>query len=56
MESETALDAWIEQWLLELRTALFLTGSRTPADLRGRPRVILGDTRSWIDGLTSSLV
>jgi isopentenyl-diphosphate delta-isomerase len=46
-----AVDAWMEQFLEELRTVLFLTGSRTPAELRGRPHVLLGQTRSWVEQL-----
>jgi isopentenyl-diphosphate Delta-isomerase len=48
---EAALDAWIEQFLLELRTALFLTASATPAQLRERPVVVEGRTRAWMEGL-----
>jgi isopentenyl-diphosphate delta-isomerase len=51
LEGEDALDRWIDQCLLELRTALFLTGSRTPIDLRARRRVVLGETRAWLDVL-----
>jgi isopentenyl-diphosphate delta-isomerase len=48
---EDALDGWIEQFLLELRTALFLSACATPAQLRGRPVVVSGRTRAWIEGL-----
>jgi isopentenyl-diphosphate delta-isomerase len=51
LQGEAAVSAWLDQCLLELRTALFLTGSRSVADLRHRPRVILGDTRAWIEAL-----
>jgi isopentenyl-diphosphate delta-isomerase len=51
LQGESALEAWIQQWLLELRTALFLTGSATPSDLERKPKVILGETRSWLDAL-----
>ena len=57
LEGEAALETWFQQWLLELRTALFLSGSRTPADLRRKPRVIVGETWAWLSaGLMSSLV
>jgi len=48
---DAAVDAWIEQFLAELRAALFLTGSRTCADLRQRPCVLLGETRQWLEQL-----
>ncbi|HEV7666731.1 MAG TPA: type 2 isopentenyl-diphosphate Delta-isomerase [Chloroflexota bacterium] len=54
LESEAAVDAWIEQCLLELRTAMFLTGARSIAALQQRPKVIVGETRTLIDGLSAS--
>jgi isopentenyl-diphosphate delta-isomerase len=51
LEGEAAVEAWIEQFLVELRTVLFLTGSRTTVELRRRPLVVLGETRGWLDGL-----
>jgi isopentenyl-diphosphate delta-isomerase len=51
LEGDAAVDAWIEQLLAELRAVLFLTGSRTVADLRLRPRVVLGPTRAWLTQL-----
>jgi hypothetical protein len=30
---------------------LFLTGSRSIAELRARPRVMLGETRAWLEQL-----
>ena len=57
LEGEAALEAWLQQWLLELRTALFLTGARTPDELRRKPRVITGDTQAWLSAtLMSPLV
>ena len=57
LEGEAALEAWLQQWLLELRTALFLTGARTPGELRRQPRVITGDTQAWLSAaLMSPLV
>jgi len=35
--------------LLELRTAMFLTGSRNVAELQTSPAVIRGPTREWLD-------
>jgi isopentenyl-diphosphate delta-isomerase len=55
LEGEAAVDAWIGQFLAELRTVLFLTGSRAAADLRRRPLVVLGETRAWLDGLGLSV-
>ncbi len=51
LEGEAAVDAWITQFLEELRVAIFLSGGRCLDDLRSAPRVILGDTRRWIDDL-----
>jgi isopentenyl-diphosphate delta-isomerase len=51
LKGERAVDQWIEQFLLELRTVLFLTGSRTAAELRGKPRVITGETKDWLGQL-----
>ena len=45
------MDAWILQFLEELRVAIFLTGGRSVADLRAAHSVILGDTRRWIEDL-----
>jgi isopentenyl-diphosphate delta-isomerase len=51
LEGDAAVDAWIAQFLAELRTALFLTGSAELGSLKGAPRVITGATRAWIDQL-----
>jgi isopentenyl-diphosphate delta-isomerase len=51
MQSEAAVDSWIAQFLYELRTVMFLTGSRSVAELQVRPRVVLGETRAWLDQL-----
>lgn len=48
LEGDSAVDAWIEQFLLELRSVLFLTGAPTAAALREKPRVITGQTRDWL--------
>jgi isopentenyl-diphosphate delta-isomerase len=51
LEGDAAVDGWIAQFLHELRTVLFLTGSPDIATLRTRPRVITGATRAWLDQL-----
>jgi isopentenyl-diphosphate delta-isomerase len=51
LEGDAAVDTWVEQFLHELRTVLFLTGSSSQAALRTRPRVITGLTRAWLDQL-----
>ena len=51
LEGEAAVDAWISQFLEELRVAVFLTGGRSVGDLRTCGRVVLGDTRRWIEDL-----
>ncbi|HEV2439263.1 MAG TPA: type 2 isopentenyl-diphosphate Delta-isomerase [bacterium] len=51
LEGDRALDAWITQFLEELRVAVFLTGGHGVGDLAGVPKVILGPTRSWIEDL-----
>lgn len=50
-EGEGAVDRWIGQFLHELRAVLFLTNCRELAELRTRPRVILGPTREWLQQL-----
>jgi isopentenyl diphosphate isomerase/L-lactate dehydrogenase-like FMN-dependent dehydrogenase len=39
----------VEQFLEELRVAIFLAGGRSVADLHVAGRVILGETPRWID-------
>ena len=51
LEGPAALDAWIAQFALELRTAAFLSGVARTRDLAVRPPVITGATREWIDQL-----
>lgn len=48
LEGDAAVDRWIGQFLDELRTVMFLTGSSDASSLRGKPRVITGLTRDWI--------
>ncbi len=51
LSGDDPVEAWISQFLRELRTVLFLTGSRDAHELQRRPRVILGDTRAWLTQL-----
>lgn len=51
LKGEAAVDAWIAQFLEELRVAVFLTGGRSVSDLRSAPTVVTGDTRRWIEDL-----
>jgi isopentenyl-diphosphate delta-isomerase len=48
LEGDQAVDTWIAQFLLELRTALFLSGSRDPTSLQHQARVITGATHAWL--------
>jgi len=48
LEGDRAVEAWITQFLEELRVAIFLSGGTCLADLRTVPRVVLGDTQRWI--------
>jgi isopentenyl-diphosphate delta-isomerase len=45
---DEAVGRWIEQFLAELRAAVFLSGCVAVHELRHRPRVILGETREWL--------
>ncbi len=51
IKGEKALAAVIETYLTELATGMFLTGSASAEELRAAPRVVLGTTRGWLDGL-----
>ena len=51
LEGDAAVEAWIGQFLQELRTIMFLTGSPDLATLRTRPRVTQGATREWLTQL-----
>jgi isopentenyl-diphosphate Delta-isomerase len=53
LEGAAALDRWIAQFALELRTATFLSGVTRSRDLARRPPVVTGATREWIDQLDS---
>jgi isopentenyl diphosphate isomerase/L-lactate dehydrogenase-like FMN-dependent dehydrogenase len=51
LEGADAVDKWIAQFTLELRTATFLSGVTRVRDLATRPPVVTGETRDWIDQL-----
>lgn len=51
LEGDEAIDAWVEQFLEELRAAVFLCGARSSRELGGLPRVVTGETRRWLDDL-----
>jgi isopentenyl-diphosphate delta-isomerase len=51
LEGAAAVDEWVRQFALELRTAAFLSGVTRSRDLSKRRPVITGDTRDWIDQL-----
>ena len=48
LEGDDAIDRWIAQFALELRTATFLSGVRRARDLSTCPAVVTGETREWI--------
>jgi isopentenyl-diphosphate Delta-isomerase len=52
-QSVAATAEWVERLLDELRTAMFLTGSRTPADLRGKA-ALTGRAREWLTAVSQS--
>lgn len=54
LEGYDALHAYVAEFLSTLRAVLFLTGSRTPRDLKARPRVILGPTAEWTRQLSAN--
>jgi isopentenyl-diphosphate delta-isomerase len=51
LDGDAAVDEWIDQFLAELRTAMFLTGSGHVDELRARPRVVTGTTAAWLSQL-----
>ena len=48
LDGPAAVDEWILQFALELRTAAFLSGVTRARDLATRRPVVTGDTREWI--------
>jgi isopentenyl-diphosphate Delta-isomerase len=53
LDGYDAVAAWIEQFVAELRTAMFLTGSTNLTALQRQSPVILGETASWLDQLNA---
>jgi isopentenyl-diphosphate delta-isomerase len=51
LQGDDAVEAWIAQFVSELRAVLFLTGSADLAALRAKPRVVTGATRDWLTQL-----
>jgi len=51
LEGDEAVDAWIAQFLDELRVAAFLTGCTSINELRSVARVVTGESRRWLDDL-----
>jgi isopentenyl-diphosphate delta-isomerase len=51
MAGDHAVDVWIGHFLHELRTVMFLTGCPTVEQLGKHPRVVTGETRSWLEQL-----
>jgi isopentenyl-diphosphate delta-isomerase len=51
LDGAEAVDAWIAQFTLELRTAVFLSGVTRARDLAISQTVVTGATREWIDQL-----
>ena len=46
-----SVERWIDDFALELRTAVFLSGVRRAADLRRTSLVVTGDVRDWLTQL-----
>src|SRR4029077_14086300 len=51
LEGAAAVDRWIAQFTLELRTATFLSGVTRARDRALGPPVVTGATRDWIEQL-----
>jgi isopentenyl-diphosphate delta-isomerase len=51
MAGDAALSELLDRLLLELRTAMFLTGSAHPDHLRATAPVVLGETAGWMGRL-----
>jgi isopentenyl-diphosphate delta-isomerase len=50
-ESEEALHAFLDRLTAEIETAMFLTGAETVDELRHKPIVADGETRTWLESL-----
>jgi isopentenyl-diphosphate delta-isomerase len=53
LDGEAALDEWVERFALELRAAMFLTGSATPDRLRRAPHLLSPALRAWTAPLSA---
>jgi isopentenyl-diphosphate delta-isomerase len=51
VEGEDSLQDWFDDFCLQLRSAMFLSGASRCVDLLSVPRVILGETAQWIHQL-----
>ena len=51
LRGEEAVDQWIAEFELELRTAVFLSGARRVGELRRAAIVVTGASKQWIDQL-----
>jgi isopentenyl diphosphate isomerase/L-lactate dehydrogenase-like FMN-dependent dehydrogenase len=51
LQGPDAVDRWIAQFALELRTATFLSGVTRARDLATKRPVVTGATREWIEQL-----
>jgi isopentenyl-diphosphate delta-isomerase len=51
LKGEQACLDWLAAFELELRTAVFLSGSRRASDLRRAPIVVTGRSKMWLDQL-----
>jgi isopentenyl-diphosphate delta-isomerase len=51
LDSQEALQAFIAELLHSLRAVMFLVAACTPNELRGRERVVTGETAQWLRSL-----
>lgn len=49
LQGEQATIEWLDGFVDELRTAMFLVGAATPTELKRAPYLALGNTRAWLD-------
>ncbi len=54
LQGRSAVERWLRRFLDELRVAMFLTGSRTLAELRANRPLVLGQTREWVRQLAEA--
>lgn len=50
-EGTEAVHAWLDGFLHELRSVMFLLGARTPGELRRTRLVVTGTTHAWLEQL-----